>query len=114
MRKIPKSSLFTVSILVLLSIGSIFLFHNARNTQNQVSETANKRSKTPIARVQNVEHEINVLQINNLSMGETIKNHLKNDPSVFVIGQNEKNESHYIKKEVTVKFKIHPTDVQNR
>ncbi len=42
-------------------------------------------------------------------MVETIKNHLRNYPSFFLIKHNEKTESHYIKKEVTVKFKVHPT-----
>lgn len=111
MRKIPRSLLVTVSILFLLSIGLLFLFQNTRNTQNQENETetVNNRFNPPITRVQNVENERNVLQINSLSMGETIKNHLRNDPSVFLIKHNEKNESHYIKNEVTVKFKIHPT-----
>jgi thermitase len=107
MRKIPRSLLVTISILFVFSVGLLFLFQNTRNAQNQ-DETPN-RFNTPITRVQNVENERNVLQINSLSMGETIKNHLRNDPSVFLIKHNEKNESHYIKNEVTVQFKLHPT-----
>lgn len=42
-------------------------------------------------------------------MGQTIKNQLKNDPSVFLIKHNEKTESHYIKKEVNVTFKTLPS-----
>lgn len=109
MRKIPRSLRFIVPILILLSIGLFFLFQNTRNTQNLEKETADKRFNTPVIRAQNVENERHILQINNLAMCETIKNHLRNDPSVFIIKHNEQNESHYIKNEVTVKFKIHPT-----
>jgi len=42
-------------------------------------------------------------------MVQTIKNHLRNDLSVFLIKHNEKNESHYFKNEVTLKFNILPT-----
>jgi thermitase len=106
--KNPKPSLFIVSILVLLSIGSIFLFQN-RSTQNPVNETADKRSITSIAKIENVENEKQILQMNNLAMGETIKKHLRNIPSVFLIKHDDKSESHYIKNEVNVKFRIHPT-----
>jgi len=111
MRKIPRALLVTVSILILLSIGLLFQVENTRNTENHENETVavKNRFNTPITRVQNVESEKNVLQINSIAMDETIKNHLRNDPSVFLIKHNEKTESHYIKKEVTVKFKVHPT-----
>ncbi len=102
-----KPLLFIVSILILLSIGTIFLFQN-RSMQNQVSQTANKRFARPIANVENVESERELLQINNLARGETIKRHLRNAPSVFLIKHDGKRESHYIENEVAVKFKIHP------
>ncbi|MCQ6275803.1 peptidase S8 [Bacillus sp. V3B] len=90
----------------------MFLFQN-KSTENQVSETADKRFITPIAntpaKFENVENERNILQINSLAMGETIKEHLRNDPSIFLIKHDDKSESHYIKNEVTVKFKTHPT-----
>jgi subtilisin family serine protease len=110
MRKIPKSLLVIGSIL-LLSIGLLFLVQDTRNTENYENETAavKNRFNPPITRIQNVTNEKNVLQINNLSMGLTIKNQLKNDSSIFRIKHNEKTESHYIQKEVTVKFKHHPT-----
>ena len=111
MRKITRSLLFTVSILILLSIGLLFLVQNTRNTENHenIIVAVKNRFNPPITRIQNVESEKNVLQINSLSMVQTIKNHLRNDPSVFLIKHNEKNESHYFKNEVTVKFKILPT-----
>jgi thermitase len=106
--KSSKLFLFIASILVVLSIGSLFLFQN-RSTQNQVSETADKRFITPIAKFENVENEKPILQMNNLAMGETIKKHLRNVPSVFLIKHDDKSESHYINNEVAVKFRTHPT-----
>ncbi|MCM3116928.1 S8 family peptidase [Neobacillus sp. MER 74] len=110
MTKIPKSLLFTVSIFIFLSIGLLFLGKNTRNEENQGNKTAavKNRLNPSITRVQNVENEKKVLQINSLSMGQTIKNQLRNDPSVFLIKHNEKTESHYIKKEVNVTFKTLP------
>ena len=42
-------------------------------------------------------------------MGETIKNHLRNDPSVYLIKHDKNTESHYQENEVIVKFKTEPT-----
>lgn len=111
MTKLRKSLLVTVSVLILLSIGLLFIVPNTRNKENPENKTVaveNKFNPT-ITNVQNVKNEKNVLQINSLSMGQTIKNQLKNDPSVFLIKHNEKTESHYIKKEVNVKFKTLPS-----
>lgn len=111
MTKLRKSLLVTVSVLILLSIGLLFIVPNTRNKENPENKTVaveNKFNPT-ITNVQNVENEKNVLQINSLSMGQTIKNQLKNDPSVFLIKHNEKTESHYIKKEVNVTFKTLPS-----
>lgn len=109
MTKIPRSLLVTVSVLILLSIGLLFLVQNTRNKENHENKTVAVKNNTPITNVQNVEKEKNVLQINSLSMGQTIKNQLRNDPSVFLIKHNEKTESHYIKKEVNVAFKTLPS-----
>ncbi|MFP7442593.1 hypothetical protein [Bacillus sp. MMSF_3328] len=111
MTKLRKSLLVTVSVLILLSIGLLFIVPNTRNKENPENKTVaveNKFNPT-ITNVQNVKNEKNVLQINSLSMGQTIKNQLKNDPSVFLIKHNEKTESHYIKKEVNVTFKTLPS-----
>jgi thermitase len=106
--KSPKPLLFIFSILVLLSIGSIFLFSN-RSTMNHISETSDERFITPITNSENIEDESPILQINSLTMGETRKKHLRKDPSVFLIKHDDRSESHYRKNEVAVKFKISPT-----
>ncbi|KAF0817105.1 Protease [Bacillus sp. ZZV12-4809] len=69
----------TVSILILLSIGLLFLVQNTRNTENHENETVavKNRFNTPITRVQNVESEKNVLQINSIAMDETIKGYCR-------------------------------------
>ncbi|MCP1190070.1 S8 family peptidase [Priestia flexa] len=108
MSKIPRSLMVTVSILILLFIGLLFLVPTTRNNENHRNKTVAVKNNPPTTSVQNVENEKNVLQINSLSMGQTIKNQLRNDPSVFLIKHNEKTESHYIKKEVNVTFKTLP------
>ncbi|KZB91488.1 peptidase S8 [Bacillus sp. VT 712] len=115
MSKIPRSLMVTVSILILLFIGLLFLVPNTRNNENHRNKTVAVKNNPPTTSVQNVENEKNVLQINSLSMGQTIKNQLRNDPSVFLIKHNEKTESHYIKKEVNVTFKtLLPTEELER
>ncbi|NMD69871.1 peptidase S8 [Bacillus sp. DNRA2] len=53
-----------------------------------------------------------VMNINSIQMGETIKGHLRQDPSIKLIKHTETNESHYNKNEVTVKFKSNPNDTE--
>lgn len=53
-----------------------------------------------------------VMKINSIQMGETIKGHLRQDPSIKLIQHTKTNESHYNKNEVTVKFKINPNDTE--
>jgi thermitase len=108
MGKLPKS-LLAVSIVILLSIGSIFLLHKEKDNTSQLDRENRFHASS---KIQYVENDRNVLQINSIAMGETIKNHLRNDPSVFLIKHNEKNESHYNKREVTVKFTHHPGDLE--
>lgn len=76
MTKLRKSLLVTVSVLILLSIGLLFIVPNTRNKENPENKTVAVKNKfnPPITNVQNVENEKNVLQINSLSMGQTIKN----------------------------------------
>ncbi|WP_054860081.1 hypothetical protein [Gracilibacillus sp. JCM 18860] len=77
MTKLRKSLLVTVSVLILLSIGLLFIVPNTRNKENPENKTVavkNKFNPPPITNVQNVENEKNVLQINSLSMGQTSKN----------------------------------------
>ncbi|MDE3840682.1 peptidase S8 [Bacillus methanolicus] len=107
MSKISKP-LLTVSIVILLLIGSIFLLQNRKDTNGQ----SNLDRFNASANIQNVEHGKNVLQINSIAMGETIKSHLRNDPSISLIKHNKKNESHYNQREVTVKFTHHPSDLE--
>ncbi|AIE58719.1 S8 family peptidase [Bacillus methanolicus] len=104
MGKLSKS-LLAISIVILLSIGSIFLLQNDKETTN--NPNLENRFQAP-SKIQNIKHNKNVLHINSIEMGETIKNHLRNDPSVSLIKHNNKNESHYHKREVTVKFSRHP------
>jgi thermitase len=108
MGKLAKS-LLAVSIVILLSIGSIFLLHKEKDNTSQLDRENRFHASS---KIQYVENDRNVLQINSIAMGETIKNHLRNDPSVFLIKHNEKNESHYNKREVTVKFTHHPGDLE--
>ncbi|EIJ79911.1 peptidase S8/S53 subtilisin kexin sedolisin [Bacillus methanolicus PB1] len=101
--------LLAVSIVILLLIGSVFLYENGKNTTGQ--SNLENRFNAP-ANLQNVEHGKNILQINSIAMGETIKSHLRNDPSISLMKHNKKNESHYNKREVTVKFEHHPSDLE--
>src|SRR5690606_37828430 len=96
-------------VLILLSIGLLFIVPNTKENPENKTVAVKNKFNPPITNVQNVENEKNVLQIDSLSMCQTIKNQLKNDPSVFLIKHNEKTESHYIKKEVNVTFKTLPS-----
>ncbi|UQD50821.1 peptidase S8 [Bacillus methanolicus] len=108
MGKLSKS-LLAISIVILLSIGSIFLLQNDKETTNNPNLENRFQASS---KIQNIKHNKNVLHINSIEMGETIKNHLRNDPSVSLIKHNNKNESHYHKREVTVKFSRHPDNLE--
>ncbi|CAH0343820.1 S8 family peptidase [Bacillus sp. CECT 9360] len=108
MGKIPRFLLFTISFAIFITVGSVFLSHNERNTRNPEINTANNRFNVPVSRIQNVNNGRQLLQINSIADGENIKKHLRTDPAVFLINQNENRESHYNKKEVSVKFKQNP------
>lgn len=126
MRKMPRSFV-VISSVIILSVVSIFLFRNAEEVQSPQVENSSLNTRNTVrlnnagqrfndantARVQNVETERHVMHINSIAAGETIKDHLRKDPSVFVIEHNEhkdKNESHYNKNEVTVSFKNQPSE----
>lgn len=106
MRKHLRPLLLTASILLLLSLGTI------RNFEKNHSESPTNDATISRFNVSNLSSSANpshILQVNNIAMGETIKNHLRNEPSVKLINHNNKNESHYIENEVVVKFKNKPT-----
>ncbi|WP_338472265.1 S8 family peptidase [Niallia sp. XMNu-256] len=108
--KNSKPLLYLISFIVLLSVASILLFQN-RSSNQEASEPIGDRSVTPMASpVQLKNNDKHILQVNSLAMGETIKNHLRNDPSVYLIKHDEKTESHYQENEVIVKFKVEPTE----
>jgi subtilisin family serine protease len=107
--KNTKPFLYIVSFVVLFSIGSILFFQN-RSTNDEESHATDERMVTPMANPTNLKNnEKNILQVNSIAMGETIKNHLRHDPSVYLIKHDNNTESHYLENEVTVKFKTEPT-----
>lgn len=110
--KNSRPLLYIVSFVVLLSIGSIIFFQSREGANEGVHNTPVKRLDTaPMAQQTNFKNnERNILQVNSLAMGETIKNHLRNDPSVYLIKHDKKTESHYQKNEVVVKFKAELTE----
>ena len=107
--KNTKPFLYIVSFVVLFSIGSILFFQN-KSTNDEESHATDERMVTPMADPTNLKNnEKNILQVNSIAMGETIKNHLRHDPSVYLIKHDNNTESHYLENEVTVKFKTEPT-----
>ena len=107
--KNTKPFLYIVSFVVLLSIGSILFFQN-RSTNDEESHATDERMVTPMANPTNLKNnEKNILQVNSIAMGETIKNHLRHDPSVYLIKHDNNTESHYLENEVTVRFKTNYT-----
>jgi hypothetical protein len=59
MTKLRKSLLVTVSVLILLPIGLLFIVPNTRNKENPENKTVAVKNKfnPPITNVQNVENE---------------------------------------------------------
>lgn len=103
-----KPFLYVTLLVVLLSVGSILFFQN-KPVNHEANEPLDKRPVTSINH-QAQNNERSVLQVNSLAMGETIKNHLRNDSSVYSIKHDEKTESHYQENEVIVKFSVEPTE----
>ena len=112
-----------VATVLLLSVVSVLVFNNADRVQSpenknfgnnmnsvQPQNTNPRFTVVNTDHVENVELERHVMQINSIAMGETIKGHLRKDPSVYLIKHEKKqNESHYNKNEVTVSFKKKPS-----
>ncbi len=108
--KNSKLFLYIISFVVLLSVGSILSFQN-RSINQEANESLDERLVPPMANpVNSKDYQGHILQVNSLAMGETIKSHLRNDPSVYLIKHDEKTESHYQENEVIVKFKVEPTE----
>jgi thermitase len=108
MGKVFKYTVLAIIFVVLL-ISMISCGSTGRDERNisQQSENHGRRFTAEKMRVQNVENEKHLLRINSIQMGETIKGHLRQDPSVHLIKHTKNNESHYNKNEVAVKFKEH-------
>ena len=117
MKKAHRTFIIIATVL-LLSVASLLLFQNADRVQSpqienigqkrniaQPQNTSQRFNAIPTDHVQNVDLDRHVMQINSIAMGETIKDHLRADPSVQLIRANKKNESHYNENEVTVSFK---------
>lgn len=124
MSRVPKWIYFLVTV-ILISVVSVLFFRNANRVQSpeiqnagqrfyqdnkMINQNASSRFNQGNVQIKNVDPERHVMHINSIAMGETIKGHLRKDPSVFLIKHNEKNESHYNKNEVTVSFKQEPRD----
>lgn len=112
-----KVSKYLVTIgaftVVLISVMTFSLIRSDdRNTIQRVEENENRRFLTNTAKVQNVENERHLLRVNSIQMGETIKAHLRKDPSVSIIQHTKKNESHFNKGEVSVKFQHHQNSAE--
>jgi thermitase len=96
--------------IILISVVSLNRLQNNEGTVEVQSENnQNSRFLYDLTKLQHTESKSHVMQVNSIAMGETIKGHLRQDPSVFLIKHNQINESHYNKNEVTVKFKQNPT-----
>lgn len=113
MRKITKPIVvIIVSSVILISVISISRMRSPERTERTtIQQTENKtdpRFLYDMTKIQNVENMPHLLRVNSLEMGETIKGHLRKDPSVHIIQHPENNESHFNKSEVIVKFKQHP------
>lgn len=88
----------------------------AEQTKNQIQQVQNSQNNRFLYNTTKLQNNGNgapqVMNINSIQMGETIKGHLRQDPSVKLIKHTKTNESHYNKNEVTVKFKKSPSDAQ--
>lgn len=115
MRNVKRSVrvLGAISIILISVISYNGIKHNQRNSIQQVkNNNPESRFLLDTTKLQNVENKPHVMRVNSIAMGETIKGHLRQDPSVHLIKHTKTNESHYNKNEVTVKFKAHPTQAQ--
>jgi thermitase len=105
MGKFAKYIAVSVFALVFLAV----LYAKDSRTNGRTSTSGQNQIFSDAEKMQIVQTKSGLLQINSIAMGETIKGHLRNDPSVHLIKHSKKNESHYNKNEVTVKFKLHPS-----
>lgn len=96
---------------VLISVIAFNLMRS--NNLNTIHQTQNDvRFINETAKVQSLENKQHLMKVNSIQMGETIKDHLRRDPSIYLIKHTKNNESHYNKSEVTVTFKQHQNDFE--
>ncbi|WP_318508970.1 S8 family serine peptidase [Bacillus sp. T3] len=114
MRKIKRSVrvLSAIAIILISVISYNGIKQSQRNSIQQVNNDQSSRFLYKTTKLQNVGTQSHLMKVNSIAMGETIKGHLRNDPSVHLIKHTKTNESHFNKNEVTVKFKQHPTQAQ--
>ncbi|MGJ7921648.1 S8 family peptidase [Neobacillus sp. LXY-4] len=101
-----------IAIILITGISVNWVRNSERNSIQQTENNPGSRFLYDTTKLQNRQEGPHVMRVNSIAMGETIKGHLRQDPSVTLIKHNKKNESHYNKNEATVKFKQHPTDPQ--
>jgi thermitase len=104
-----------IPLLFIVTVVSIQLLKDEKNSPSprpapQPIQNNNRFNVINTVRVQNEKNKPHTLQINSIEAGETIKDHLRHDPSIVRIKHNAKDESHYHHDQVTVKFKSHPSD----
>ncbi len=100
-----------IPLLFIVTVVSIQLFKGDKDSPDlQANQPNNRFNVINTARVQNEVNKPQTLQINSIAAGETIKDHLRHDPSIVLIKHGGKNESHYHHDQVTVKFKSNPSD----
>jgi thermitase len=117
--KMAKKCLFWTQIVALMAVlglsGCNFMGRNEsmdnRNSTNQIGyendTSPDKGNKMPGNMRSRLDGN-SILQINSIMQGEKIKSHLNNHPHINVIDHNQRDKSHYLENQVTVKFTVHP------
>ncbi|WP_409299892.1 S8 family peptidase [Peribacillus sp. SCS-155] len=98
-----------ISAFIFLCLAAVYLIWlGGNNTENQENGTANRFSSSPPRLLQDGATQ-EILRINSLEDGASIKTHLRAHPHITLVKHNAVDESHYHENEVTVKFKDYPS-----
>jgi thermitase len=97
----------------LLAFGILTTTHLNRQDDDHATHVQNDRVKIQRLKVQSItEGSPELLKVNMIRMNDATVERLNNHPTVKTIDHNDRDQSHYYKNEVTVKFNIRPDNTE--
>ncbi|MBM7693896.1 subtilisin family serine protease [Peribacillus deserti] len=94
------------SILFLLAGGTVYWLQSKREADQDNARAS--RFSAAHSRILSQDDNRDMLHINSLEEGISLKNELRRNPHITLVKHNIQDESHYHEHEATVKFKKHP------